>query len=59
MKWRMSEQVDIAVDLGAVAPARPEILNLRQLVEAPAPVGNSTGKSAIDRMSAAGESRPV
>jgi hypothetical protein len=34
----MSEQVDIAVDLGAAAPALPEILNLRQLVEtAPAP----------------------
>src|SRR5512136_3098682 len=34
----MSEQVDIAVDLGVVAPPLPEILNLRQLVEvAPAP----------------------
>src|SRR5215471_7546006 len=34
----MAEQVDIAVDLGAVPPPLPEILNLRQLVEtAPAP----------------------
>jgi hypothetical protein len=34
----MSEQIDIAVDLGVVAPPLPEILNLRQLVEAaPAP----------------------
>lgn len=27
----MSEQVDIAVDLGVVAPLLPEILSLRQL----------------------------
>ena len=34
----MSDQVDIAVDLGAVPPPLPEILNLQQLVEAaPAP----------------------
>jgi hypothetical protein len=34
----MSEQIDIAVDLGVVAPPLPEILNLRQLAEtAPAP----------------------
>jgi hypothetical protein len=34
----VSEQIDIAVDLGAVAPPLPEIFNLRQLVEsAPAP----------------------
>lgn len=34
----MSEQIDIAVDLGVVAAPLPEILNLRQLVEvAPAP----------------------
>jgi len=34
----MVEQVDIAVDLGVVAPPLPEIMNLRQLVEAaPAP----------------------
>ncbi len=30
----MSQQIDIAVDLGAVAPPLPEILTLRQLVEA-------------------------
>jgi hypothetical protein len=29
----MSEQIDIAVDLGVVPPALPEILTLRQLVE--------------------------
>jgi len=29
----MSEQIDIAVDLGAVPPPLPEILNLEQLVE--------------------------
>src|SRR6266404_5271332 len=29
----MSEQIDIAVDLGAVAAPLPEILTLRQLVE--------------------------
>ena len=29
----MSEQIDIAVDLGVVPPPLPEILNLRQLVE--------------------------
>jgi hypothetical protein len=29
----MSEQVDIAVDLGVVAPPLPEIMTLRQLVE--------------------------
>ena len=34
----MAEQVDIAVDIGVVAPPLPEILNLPQLVEAaPAP----------------------
>jgi len=34
----VSDQVDIAVDLGVVPPPLPEILNLRQLVEAaPAP----------------------
>src|SRR4249920_2486986 len=34
----MSEQVDIAVDLGVVAAPLPEILSVRQLVEvAPAP----------------------
>ena len=34
----MNDQVDIAVDLGAVPPPLPEILTLRQLVEvAPAP----------------------
>ena len=34
----MSEQIDIAVDLGVVPPPLPEILSLRQLVEvAPAP----------------------
>jgi hypothetical protein len=34
----MSEQIDIAVDLGAVPEPLPEIMNLRQLVEsAPAP----------------------
>ena len=34
----MNEQIDIAVDLGVVAPPLPEIMNLRQLVEAaPAP----------------------
>jgi hypothetical protein len=34
----LSEQIDIAVDLGVVAPPLPEIMNLRQLVEtAPAP----------------------
>lgn len=34
----MSEQIDIAVDLGVVPPTLPEILNLRQLVEtAPEP----------------------
>src|SRR5436190_1675023 len=31
---RVSEQIDIAVDLGVVAPPLPEILSLRQLVEA-------------------------
>jgi RecA-family ATPase len=30
----MSEQIDIAVDPGVVAPPLPEIINLRQLVEA-------------------------
>ena len=30
----MSEQIDIAVDLGVVTKRLPEILNLRQLVEA-------------------------
>ena len=29
----MGDQIDIAVDLGVVAPALLEILNLRQLVE--------------------------
>src|SRR5512143_628567 len=29
----MNEQIDIAVDLGVVAPPLPEILSLRQLVE--------------------------
>src|SRR3974390_2931403 len=34
----MSEQIDIAVDLGVVPPPLPEIMSLRQLVEvAPAP----------------------
>jgi hypothetical protein len=34
----MSEQINIAVDLGVVTPPLPEILSLRQLVEAaPAP----------------------
>ncbi len=34
----MSDQIDIAVDLGVVPAALPEIMNLRQLVEAaPAP----------------------
>jgi RecA-family ATPase len=34
----VSEQIDIAVDLGAVAEPLPEIMSLRQLVEvAPAP----------------------
>ena len=34
----MNEQVDIAVDLGVVAPPPPEILSLRQFVEvAPQP----------------------
>ncbi len=34
----MAEQVAIAVDLGVLPPALPEIMNLRQLVEtAPAP----------------------
>jgi RecA-family ATPase len=34
----MSEQIDIAVDLGVVAPALPEILSVSQLVDAaPAP----------------------
>lgn len=36
--FRVSEQVDIAVDLGVVPAPLPEILNLRQLVGvAPAP----------------------
>ena len=30
---RLSEQIDIAVDLGVVPPPLPEILTLRQLVE--------------------------
>jgi len=30
----VSEQIDIAVDLGVLPPPLPEILNLRQLVEA-------------------------
>jgi hypothetical protein len=35
----LSEQVDIAVELGVVPPPLPEIMNLRQLVEAaPAPL---------------------
>jgi hypothetical protein len=34
---RMSEQVDIAVDLGVVAAPLPEILSLRQLVETAPP----------------------
>jgi hypothetical protein len=29
----MSEQIDIAVDLGAVPPALPPIVSLRELVE--------------------------
>ena len=29
----MSEQIDIAVDLGGVPPPLPEILNLRHLVK--------------------------
>lgn len=29
----MSEQIEIAVDLGVVPPPLPEIMNLRQLVE--------------------------
>ncbi len=33
----MSEQIDIAVDLGVVPPPLPEILNLRQLVETAPP----------------------
>ncbi len=34
----MSQQIDIAVDLGVVAPPLPEILTVRQLVEtAPTP----------------------
>jgi hypothetical protein len=34
----MSEQIDIAVDLGVLPPPLPEILTVRQLVEvAPAP----------------------
>ncbi len=34
----MSEQIDIAVDLGVVPAGLPEILSLRQVVEAaPAP----------------------
>ncbi len=33
----MSEQIDIAVDLGVVPPPLPEILNLRQLVETAQP----------------------
>ena len=33
----MNQQVDIAVDLGAVPPPLPEILSLRQLVEAAPP----------------------
>jgi RecA-family ATPase len=33
----MSEQIDIAVDLGVVPPPLPEIMNLRQLVEVAPP----------------------
>jgi len=33
----MNEQIDIAVDLGVVAPPLPEILSLRQLVEGAPP----------------------
>jgi hypothetical protein len=40
----MPEQVDIAVDLGVVAPPLPGILTLRQLVEtAPAPPHEAAG----------------
>ena len=33
MKCRMTDQVDIAVDSGAVPPALPPIVSLRELVE--------------------------
>ena len=44
----MSEQIDIAVDLGVLPPPLPEILNLRQLVEAapPPPAANHRGHPA-------------
>jgi hypothetical protein len=46
----MSEQIDIAVDLGAVPPPLPEILTLRQLVEAAPPTPEEMQLEALDNL---------
>lgn len=45
----MSEQIDIAVDLGVVAPQLPDMVSLREFSSVPCPPPPQIGRSLLHK----------